>query len=306
MTPVEYAHALVRDTIVPSDRQQTTTKNNDRPGWIPDWVGDDWDPSILAYQTEEESMPASPIHNDYLYTIAGILHPYLRRLNMLFLIDVFLGYRDEEGIKQRIAPDLTIAPCEPPNLLWQLNGGYDLDDYPVPPCLIEVIAPDCFEKDIDKQYHLYEWLGVTEYLVVQLVNKKGNMFDHVELQLWRLEHGQYIEVSADDAGFFPMQSIKVRIRADGHDIIMLHLETGERLLSNIEQELVRKQAQQHALEEAEKRQQAEKRADKAFTDGQQAGKRATAQRLLPILDDMTISQATGLSLDEVRQLREKQ
>lgn len=291
MTSVEYAHALVRDTIVPSDRQ-TTTKNNDRPGWIPDWVGDDWDTSILAYQTEEESMPASPIHNDYLYTIADMLYPHLLRLKLCLLLDAFLGYRDEEGIKQRIAPDGNIIPCESLDFLKQLQGGYDLDDYPVPPCLIEVVSPDSFEKDIDKQYRLYEWLGVTEYLVVRVVNKKGAILDQIELWLWRLEHGKYVEVSADDAGFFPMQSIKVRIRADGHDIIMLHLETGERLLTNVEQELVRKQA--------------EKRADEAFADGQQAGKRATAQRLLPILDDMTISQATGLSLDEVRQLREKQ
>ncbi len=302
MTPVEYAHALVRDTMVPTNMPPTMY---DRPGWIPDWVGDDWDPSILAYQTEEESLPASPIHNDYLYTIAGILHPHLQRLNMLLLIDVFLGYCDEEGIKQRIAPDLTIAPCEPHDLLWQLNGGYDLDDYPVPPCLIEVISPDSWEKDVDKQYHLYERLGVTEYLVVRVVNKKGYILDQIEILLWRLEHGQYSEVSADDAGFFPMQSIKVRIGTDGENIIKHYLETGERLLTHAEREMLQKQAEKHALEEAEKRQQAEKRADEAFAAGQQAHARATALRLLSILDDMTISQATGLSVDEVRQLREK-
>src|SRR5215208_3479368 len=83
----------------------------DRPGWIPDWVGDDWDPNPYAYQTEEELMLAGDEHSIYIQLLAEMLKPYLERSGLRLCIDVFLFYRDATGRKQRIAPDSLIAPA---------------------------------------------------------------------------------------------------------------------------------------------------------------------------------------------------
>ncbi len=315
MTPVAHPHALVRDTIIVPDTNNKP-RDNDRPEWIPDDVGDDWNPSLLAYQTEEESMPAGPVHNDYLHTIAEMLRPHLARLGLLLLIDVFLGYRKVNGAKNRIAPDGIIIPCAPSNVLTtlELKGGYDLDHYPVPPCLIEVISPSSFEKDLDTQYHLYERLGVFEYVVFNVVNKRGYALEQIEVFLWRLEQGRYVEVSPDEAVFLPVQSMQVRIRANGQRIVMLDMETGERLLTNTEWEITYGQAEKRVLEEAKKRKkEAEKRkkeAEKrkqAERQAQEAQQRivAIARQLLPLFDDAAISEMSGLSVDEVRQLRKQ-
>ncbi len=59
------------------------------------------------------------------------------------------------------------------------------------------------------------------------------------------------------------------------------------------------------LQESERKvQQAEHRADEAFHTGKQEQALATAKKLLPILEDEAISQATGLSIEEVRTLRD--
>ena len=83
---------------------------HDRPGWIPEWVGDDWDPHPYAYQTREELMPAGYAHGLYIQMLAEMLKPLLERLGMRLFIDVFIFYRDWEGRKQRIAPDVLLAP----------------------------------------------------------------------------------------------------------------------------------------------------------------------------------------------------
>ena len=46
---------------------------HDRPGWIPEWVGDDWDPHPYAYQNDEELMPAGHAHGLYIQMLAVML-----------------------------------------------------------------------------------------------------------------------------------------------------------------------------------------------------------------------------------------
>jgi hypothetical protein len=54
----------------------------DRPGWIPESVGDDWDPHPYAYQTEEELMPAGRFHSRYIRTLAEMLRPLFSRMGL--------------------------------------------------------------------------------------------------------------------------------------------------------------------------------------------------------------------------------
>ncbi len=233
MTNTAHAHTFVHKPVV----------RTDRPGWVPAEVGDDWDPDPHAYQSEEELMRASITHNIYLYTTALALMPHIEQLGLLLCIDAFMLYRDAHNVRQRIAPDITIVPADQHTQHQGNQETYDLDICPPPVCIIEVITPTSNEKDLDIQRPLFQSLGISEYLVLAFIEKTGQAGrSQMQLSLWRLVEGHYMQVWEDEEGFLPMQSINIRIRADGRNLVMLNMTTGEKLLTAVEQKKAQEQA----------------------------------------------------------------
>lgn len=202
----------------------------DRPGWIPEWVGDDWDPHPYAYQTEEQLMPAGRFHSRYIQILAEMLSPFLERLGLQVIIDVFIFYRDWEERKQRVAPDLLIAPIVELTDA-QMIKSYDLDDEPVPLCVVEVTSPESRTRDQQKKGLLYASLEVKEYLILDIVNPDNpdTLCDQIGVSLWRLDNGVPIEVAPDDEGYLTLECIGVRLRADGQRLVAQVCATGEML-----------------------------------------------------------------------------
>jgi len=108
--------------------KQHTDKQPSRPGWIPSHIGQNWNDSPYAYQSEMELTPAGGLHGQLVPYIIELLRYWLKQQGLMFLFDTFLLYRDAEGVKRRIAPDLILMPYrdEPPS-------AYDLD-VETPPC----------------------------------------------------------------------------------------------------------------------------------------------------------------------------
>jgi Uma2 family endonuclease len=235
----------------------------DRPGWIPEWVGDDWDPHPYAYQTDEELMPAGHAHGLYIQMLAEMLKPLLERLGMRLFIDVFIFYRDWEGRKQRIAPDALIAPGAEQALDDSLHK-YDLDREPAPLCAIEVISPSSREADLHGKRLFYAGLGIQEYLLLDVEDDQEQLLPQIGVSLWRMENGIQLPVMPDDEGFLTLECIGVRLRADRRKLVARVAASGEPLLTSPElvaaletAELARQQAEQRAASEAATRQQAE-------------------------------------------------
>lgn len=243
----------------------------DRPGWIPDEVGDNWDPNPYAYQTEEDLMPAGRFHSLYFKLLAQLLDPYLERLGLYQLFDVFLFYRDWEGRKQRIAPDVLIAP-----VFIELDDelaahSYDLDVEPVPLCVIELTSPESVEQDTQRKPLLYARFGIKEYLLLDLLNAQDRLRKQIGITLWRLDGNAYIVVQPDDEGYVTLETLGLRLRAEGRRLVFQVLATGEvlhtsaELIATIEAneqrieqaEQARIQAEQRAAAEAAARQQVE-------------------------------------------------
>jgi Uma2 family endonuclease len=232
----------------------------DRPGWIPEWVGDDWDPSPFAYQTREELMPAGRFHNLYLQTLAEILKPLLVRLKLIIAIDTFLIYRDWEGRRQRVAPDVLIAAAIDGDE-WQRSGAYYLDDEPLPSCVIEITSPKSALADLNNKRLFYAWLGIHEYLALDVVQSEDPelLRDQIGVYLWRLIDGVPVAVPPDAEGFVLLESIGVRLRVDGRRLLLHVAETGEILHTVIELTALRVEAEQARVE-------AEQRATSAETE----------------------------------------
>jgi Uma2 family endonuclease len=249
----------------------------DRPGWIPEWVGDDWDPHPYAYQTREELMPAGHHHSLYIQLLAEMLTPVLERRSLRRFIDVFIFYRDWERRKQRIAPDMLIAPPHAVDVDEAIHS-YDLDNDPVPLCAFEIISPGSREADTLDKKLFYSALGIQEYLLIDVEDQNERLLDTIGLTLWRLSGQQPTLATTDAEGYLVLETIGVRLRADGRRLVAQDLETGEflrtsgellRELADAEQarvaaeqarvaaEQARVAAEQHAQAETTARQEAE-------------------------------------------------
>ena len=252
----------------------------DRPGWIPADVGDDWDPDPYAYQTEEEQMPAGRYQSLYIKLFAQMLDVYLERLGLVLLFDLFIFYRDKQGIKQRTAPDIVIARYVELSE-EQMNRSYDLEVEPVPLCVMEITSAKSHKKDLEKQGQLYASWSVPEYLVLDVVDQRGYPRDTIQLTLWRLVDGSYHEVAPDSEGFLTLERIGVRIQATGRRPVLRTLE-GNHLLRTAREmeEVVEAYAEQVQIEA----QRAEAEAQRAEAETQRA--EAAEQRIKQLEEEL--------------------
>ena len=156
------------------------TDEVDRPGWIPPNIVADWDPSPYAYQTEEELMPQGPIHDDLMTIISGVLPAHLKKFERKLWKDLFLLYRDVDGVKRRVGPDLFLAPID----LELPAGSWDLDVLPMLDFVGEVTSPDSRNYDLEIKPHFYHSLGAKRYLVIDGHDDSGRRSGEIVVHMW--------------------------------------------------------------------------------------------------------------------------
>ena len=107
-----------------------------------------------------------------------------------------------QGIpKNAVVPDLVVLPKEmelPPDQTRPFEDRslrVDRGD-PVPELVMEILSRGTAEKDLGEKKHLYELLGIGEYLVY---DTGGQRFDDspAELMVFRLEDGAYRQLECD-------------------------------------------------------------------------------------------------------------
>lgn len=226
----------------------------DRPGWIPEDIGEDWDPDPYAYQTEEELMPAGGPHGQLLAYILEMVRHILAARGLIFLLDTFMLYRDTRGIKRRIAPDLLLMPYRSP-----VPAAYDLDVETPPLLVVEVTSPKSHAKDREANVSFYQRLGIPAYLVIDAITPDAQPRGQIELYLWRGVAGRLRRVSPDENDGFSLPEIGLRVWADGTQIRFSDLDTGKELLDAGEAYQARSEAEELAQKERRARSEAEER-----------------------------------------------
>ena len=90
------------------------------------------------------------------------------------------------------------------------------------------------------------------------------MLDPIVVKLWRLENGVTAPVAPDDEDYLTLETIGVRLRAEGRRLVASDIATGELLRTNHEllaalaaAEQARQEAERRAVAEAAARQQLE-------------------------------------------------
>jgi Uma2 family endonuclease len=230
----------------------------DRPGWIPESIGDDWDPNPYAYQTPEQLMPGGTFHGKLMVQIAAMLEPLLKRLGWRILVDVFVFYRDLEERKQRIAPDIVITDQPEPTYSKGM-ASYDLEVEAVPRCVLEITSPRTRQIDRERKPFLFTALGIREYLLVDIVTVADSdiLRDQPELILWR--NGVIVEPDAE--GFLLLETLGIRVRFELYKLVLQDVSTGEMLRTTNELAEELADAKTRANAEAKARADAEARAN---------------------------------------------
>ncbi|MCP4349432.1 MAG: Uma2 family endonuclease [Desulfobacterales bacterium] len=246
----------------------------DRPAWIPPYITHDWDTDPYAYQTEEELMPAGGPHGKLLGYLMEILRSFTESHGQMLLMDVFMLYRDKNGIKRRVAPDLLLMPFHPIP-----PSAYDLDEEPPPLGVVEVTSPKSRLNDMKKKVSFYTGLGIPAYLVIDAVTSQGRPRKETDLYLWRKIKGRARIIQPDAEGYLVMPEMNLKVKARGNQLIFADSVTGE-LLHDTWQLKQYAKADRKRAAEAEKTAEAERK--KAEAERKKARKLADKLRELGI------------------------
>lgn len=196
-----------------------------RPGWVPAEITQDWDDTPYAYQTEEELMPAGGLHGQLLGYLYELMRHVLQARGLMLLIDTFMLYRDVNGVKHRIAPDLLLMPFRFPP-----PSAYDLDVESAPLCVIEITSPHSHRQDLQDKVTFYGSLGVATYLVIDAITSRSQLRSQFRLHMWRRNGLGVMEEARPDAeGALPLSDMDLRIQVNRQQITLLDNVSGDRL-----------------------------------------------------------------------------
>jgi len=226
------------------------------------------------------------------------------------LIDTFLLYQDSNNVRKRIGPDLLLMEdCFP------APSAYDLKTRLPPRCVIETTYPKSHFKDLESNVSFYFSLGIETYLVIDAITPQKKLRKSIKLHLWRKTRGKsYKKIKTDNAGYFLLPEMNVKITAQQQRLIFADAVTDEILRDSgqlgeaLEESEKRVEAEaQQAKIEAQRADIAEKQAKIAFSDGIQKGRLTEKQKIASNLlaagiEPTIIAKTTDLSVDEIAEL----
>ncbi len=245
---------MTQALTMPATAAHRPVFKSNRPGWIPAHITENWDTNPYAYQTEADLMPAGGPHGQLLTHIAEVLRVPLKQQGLMLLVDSFMLYRDVQGIKQRVGPDLLLmAAVSPP------PSAYDLEQRPVPPVIIEITSPDSHRKDLKTNVPLYLGLGVEAYLVIDIITPAGRLRDPIDLYLWRPSASGPILQRPPAGDELALPQMNLRLSVAGQRLIFVNATTGAVLLDNedwarwVDAERQRAEQERRRAEDADRR-----------------------------------------------------
>ena len=158
-------------------------------------------------------------------------------------MDLFLLYRDSNGQKQRIAPDMMLDLADQP----LTNDSWDLDNRPPPKLVGELTSPSSRKADFDANRKLYQTLGIENYILVDGLNEKGKESGKIEVHYW--QKGK--KVSPNKEGYIDVPELQIKVKAKAKELQFIDGNTLQPLLRQDENRQALEE-KDHALEEKDR------------------------------------------------------
>jgi len=210
-------------------------------------------PPAAEYLPESDGTPMAEtdVHREQMIDLLNCLNEYFRSDPTVYVTgNIFLYYRDLEGNRQSISPDVFVVRGveKKPRRIYNLEvegKGPDL--------VIELTSLHTAVEDVGNKKVIYAYLGVSEYFIFDPLSETRSS----QLRGFRLEGGEYL----------PLAGTRLRSQGLGLELVIedgvLRLydpQTGERLRTHEEAEAARRAAEAKATEEAQARRAAEAKA----------------------------------------------
>ena len=223
------------------------------------------DPSPTSPLPETEYLPESDgkpmaetdVHRSQMIELLNCLEEYYRTDPRVYVTgNIFLYFRDPEGERQAISPDLFVVR----GIEKKRRRIYNLDvEKKAPDVVIELTSRHTKVEDLGNKRVIYADLGVSEYFLFDPLD--GSLTP--QLRGFRLQGGDYI----------PLVGPRLSSKALGLDLVVeesrLRLydsQTGERLRTHAEAEAARREAEAVRREAEAARQEAETARQKTETE----------------------------------------
>ena len=185
-------------------------------------------------ESDGKPMAETDVHRTQMIGLLDCLEEYYRAdPNVYVTGNILMYFRDEEGERQSISPDIFVV-C---GIEKKLRRIYNLEVEQKPPDLvIELTSRHTKVEDLGNKRVIYADLGVREYFIFDPLD--GSLAS--QLRGLRLEGGEYI----------PMVGMHLHSEVLGLDLVveedqlrLYHPHTGERLRVYAEAEAARREAE---------------------------------------------------------------
>lgn len=148
-------------------------------------------PEVRYPESDGKPMAESPEHLQMMLALIATLQAYFAPRQDVYVAGNQFLYWIEGNPKQRVAPDVYVVfgvPKRPWRATWKV---WEMGK--APDVIIELTSPSTASEDLGRKYQLYQRLGVSEYLLVDVKHE----YLKEPLNLYRLVDGEYQRVPGE-------------------------------------------------------------------------------------------------------------
>ena len=231
-------------------------------------------PRVIDYpETDGQPMAETPAHRDVMIDAIQVLRRHFAHRPNVYVSGNMMMYYEEGEPRRCVSPDVFVAVGVEDKdrrtyLLWREAKGPDF--------VLEVTSKSTRRNDQVTKRALYEWMGVSEYVLYDPLGEYLNP----PLQGFRLVGGRYVgwEGTRVPGGVRALHSevlgLSLHVRARDRALRLYDPAAGKDLLTPVEAAAAREEAEARAEREAAARGEAEVRAERADARAERADARA--------------------------------
>jgi Uma2 family endonuclease len=194
-------------------------------------------------ETDGQPMGETDLHRKWMFRIIDLLEHHYRGQRVYVTGDLLFYY--EEGNPSRfVVPDaMVVKDCDPvlrrTFKLWEENR--------LPSAVFETTSKYTKRDDSVYKPQLYEKLRIPEYFLYDPTSD----YLRPALQGYRLEGTHYARIEPDASGRLLCSELGLWLRLEDAELVMVDCQSGQRLLTEAEDEHAEREAAEAAREAAE-------------------------------------------------------
>ena len=216
----------------------------------------DLDALLALYPPKLEPMPDGRDQLPHFVSIIDLLLRWFKAVNRSVAVmgDNFIYYRDEDGRRRPVAPDVFVALDVDLELLDQ-QRSYFIEDMGKPPdFVLEIGSPSTAHRDLDEKTRIYAQLGVPEYWMFDPTGGRHYGFPLRGLRLANGEYGPIDMVEGPDGSMRGhSDALGLDLLWDGSGLQLIDPVSGRRLRRSEELEADVRSAEARAQQERRER-----------------------------------------------------